>query len=90
MLEVEWSWLARRGRRLECVGEALDLGAPCLDGLAELDLDAGAFEVLAGVVDFEVVVAGEVVGEETDGQFEGDESDGVVEVVFVGVGEEIS
>ena len=48
------------------------------DAFAEGELDAGAVQILSLVVDLEIDVAGEVVGEEAQSELEGDETDGVV------------
>ena len=60
-----------------------DFGFVRFDASAELNLDACAMEVLAVVFCLEIDVACEIVREEAEGQFIGDEASRIVDMLFV-------
>ena len=62
---------------------AADLGFIGLDATAELDLDACAVQILPIVFRLEIDVSREIVREETEGQFVGDEAGRIVDMFFV-------
>ena len=62
---------------------AADLGFIGLDATAELDLDACAVQVLSVVFRLEINISCEIVREETERQFVGDEASRIVDMLFV-------
>ena len=65
-----------------------DFGFVRFDATAELDLDACAMEILPVVFRFEIDIASEIVREETEGEFIGDEAGCVVNVFFIEIREQ--
>ena len=65
-----------------------DLAPAGFDAFAKLELDFCALEVLFGQLNLKVDIPRQIILEETESQFEGDEPDGVVEIFFIVFGEE--
>ena len=62
---------------------ATDFGFVSLDTTAELNLDACAVQVLSVVFRLEIDISREIVREEAEGQFIGDEASRIVDMLFV-------
>ncbi len=66
--------------QFEC---AADFGFVGLNATAELDLDACAMQILPIIFRLEIDISREIVREETEGQFIGDEAGRIVDMLFV-------
>ena len=62
---------------------AANFGFIGLDTAAELDLDACAVQILSIVFRLEIDVSSEIVREETESQFVGDEASRIIDMLFV-------
>ena len=62
---------------------AADFGFVSLNATAELDLDACAMQILPIVFRLEIDISCEIVREEAEGQFVGDETSRIVDMLFV-------
>ncbi len=58
------------------------------DGFGQFELDERAMQVVTGIFHFKIYIACQMVGEETQPQFERDQTDGVEHVVVIGCREE--